>query len=251
VAPNRRLAFRQPMTLNISLRASGFRAPLSATLVDLSGGGGMVSARTALKAKTPVEFDLPREGQPHLRLAGKIRKVTFMPGERLFKYAVEFENLDDETREALHRFITFEQRRELSVARRGTKLHTAPEVSEKELRAHRRVDVDVPVRISIVDVPRAMEATIIDVSTGGVRILIEHVLRQEWVVTLRFTLPSEVLRSGAPFDEIKVSARALPGIKQWRNKYIQSLVWVNPDPTITAELNRFVQAAHLVALRRA
>jgi hypothetical protein len=239
------------MTLNISLRASGFRAPVSATLVDLSGGGGMVSARTALKAHTAVEFDLPRDGLPHLRLPGKIRKVTFMPSNRLFKYAVEFENLDEETREALHRFITFEQRRELSVTRRGANLHTASELSEKELRAHRRVDVEVPVRISIVDVPRAMEAMIIDVSTGGVRILIEHVLRQEWVVTLRFTLPSDVLRTGAPFDEIKVNARALPGIKQWRSKYIQSLVWVNPDPAITAELNRFVQAAHLVALRRA
>jgi hypothetical protein len=251
VAPNRRLAFRQPMALNISLRASGFRAPVAATLVDLSGGGGMVAARTALKAHTAVEFDLPRDGLPDLRLPGKIRKVTFMPSDRIFKYAVEFENLDEETREALHRFITFEQRRELSATRRGTNLSTAPELSEKELRAHRRVDVEVPVRISIVDVPRAMEATIIDVSTGGVRILIEHVLRQEWVVTLRFTLPSDVLRSGAPFDEIKVNARALPGIKQWRSKYIQSLVWVNPDPAITAQLNRFVQAAHLVALRRA
>lgn len=250
VASNRRLAFRQPMSLNITLRVSGFRAPVSATLIDLSGGGGMVSAKTALKAHTVVEFDLPRDGQPPLRLPGAIRKVTFIPSERTFKYAVEFENLDEETREALHRFITLEQRRELSATRRGTELRK-PKLSAQEQRADRRVDTEIPVRISIVDVPRAMEATLIDVSTGGVRILIEHVLRQEWVVTLRFTLPSDVLRSGAAFDEIKVSARALPGVKQSRGKYIQSLVWVNPDPAITAEINRFVQAAHLVALRRA
>jgi c-di-GMP-binding flagellar brake protein YcgR len=248
VASNRRLAFRQPMSVNIDLRVSGFRAPLSAMLVDLSGGGGMVAARTALKPQTTVEFDLPRDGQPHLRLPGKVRKVTFIPSDRSFKYAVEFENLDEDTREALHRFITFQQRRELSATRRGTELG-APEHSKQDQRAHRRVDVGVPVRISIVDVARTMEATLIDVSTGGVRILIEHVLRQEWVVALRFTLPSKVLRSGAPFNEIKVDARALPGIKQSRGKYIQSLVWVNPDPAVTSEINRFVQAAHLVALR--
>jgi hypothetical protein len=249
VAPNRRSAFRQAMTLRIHLRVSGMRGPVAATLIDLSSGGGMVAAKTALKAHTPVEFDLPREGQPHLRLPGKIRKVTFLPGDRTFRYAVEFENLDEATREALHRFITLEQRRELSVARRGFELRT-PSPSTDDQRAHRRIEVEIPVKISAADVPGVMEATLIDVSTGGVRVLIQHVLRQEWAVTLRFTLPSDVLRSGSPFEEIKVSARALPGIKQFRGKYIQSLVWTNPDPAITAEIHRFVQAAHLVALRR-
>ncbi len=250
VASNRRNAYRHAMSLPIDLRVSGVRAPVSATLIDLSGGGGMVAARTALKGQSPVEFDLPRDGQPHLRLPGKIRKVTFMPRERQFRYAVEFENLDDHTREALHSFITFEQRRELSATRHGAELRK-PEPSTQEQRAHRRIDVEIPVRIAILDVPGTMEATLVDVSTGGVRVLIQHVLRQEWVVALRFTLPSDVLRAGAPFGEIKVAARALPGVKQFRGKYIQSLVWVNPDPAITAEINRFVQAAHLVALRRA
>lgn len=250
MASNRRNAFRQAMSLPINLRVSGIRAPVVGTLVDLSGGGGMVAARTALKDQTAVEFDLPRDGQPHLRLPGKIRKVTFFPGERTFKYAVEFENLDEETREALHRFITVAQRRDLAETRRGTE-PTRPTRSAQEQRAHRRIDVDVPVRISIVDVPGTMEATLIDVSTGGARILIDHVLRQEWVVTLRFTLPSEILkRDAAPFKEMRINARALPGIKQSRGKYVQTLAWVHPDPMNTAEINRFVQAAHLVALRR-
>jgi c-di-GMP-binding flagellar brake protein YcgR len=238
------------MSLPINLRVSGIRAPVVATLVDLSGGGGMVAARTALKEKSPVEFDLPRDGQPHLRLPGKIRKVTFMPGERTFKYAVEFESLDDETREALHRFIVLQQRHDLAVTRRGTE-PTKPTLSAQEQRAHRRIEVDIPVRIAIVEVPGSMEATLVDVSTGGARILIDHVLRQEWVVTLRFTLPSEMLRGdGEPFKEMRVNARALPGIKQLRGKYIQTLTWVHPDPLDTAEINRFVQAAHLTALRR-
>jgi c-di-GMP-binding flagellar brake protein YcgR len=249
VAPNRRSAFRQAMTLHINLRVSGMRVPVAATLIDLSGGGGMVAARTALKSQTPVEFDLPREGQPHLRLPGKIRKVTFMPGQRTFRYAVEFENLDSETHEALHQFIALEQRRELGGTRHGAELRKPAKSSEQ--RAHRRIDVEIPVKISIVDVPGVMDATLIDVSTGGVRVLIAHVLRQEWAVNLRFTLPSNVLRSGNAFEEIKVTARALPGIKQVRGKYIQSLVWVNPDPAVTAEIHRFVQAAHLVSIRRA
>jgi c-di-GMP-binding flagellar brake protein YcgR len=258
---NRRVFFRQPMYLRINLRVSGVRAPVPATLVDLSGGGGMVTARTMLRAQVAVEFDLPREGQPHLRLPGKIRKVSYSPGDRSFKYAVEFGTLDHETREALHRFIIDEQRRTISVARRGDHGAVKPKLSRlQEQRAHRRIDVNIPVRISLVDVPGSMEAIAIDVSTGGCRILIEHVLRQEWEVVLRFTFPNDVLRAqqpgradgraASPFQELKVNARALPGIKQLRGKYIQSLVWEHPDPKITEEINRFVQAAQLAALRK-
>jgi hypothetical protein len=68
--------FRQPMYLRINLRVSGVRAPVPATLIDLSGGGGMITARTMLRPQVAVEFDLPREGQPHLRLPGKVRKVS-------------------------------------------------------------------------------------------------------------------------------------------------------------------------------
>jgi c-di-GMP-binding flagellar brake protein YcgR len=256
---NRRVFYRQPMYLRINLRVSGVRAPVPATLVDLSGGGGMVTARTILKPQAAVEFDLPREGQPHLRLPGKVRKVSYSASDRSFKYAVEFETVDHETQEALLRFIIDEQRRTISVARRGDHATVKPKLSRlQEQRAHRRIDVNIPIRISLVDVPGSMEAVAIDVSTGGCRILIEHVLRQEWEVILRFTFPNDVLRAqqpgradgraASPFQELKVNARALPGIKQLRGKYIQSLVWVHPDPKITQEISRFVQAAQLAAL---
>ncbi|HTX56219.1 MAG TPA: PilZ domain-containing protein [Candidatus Acidoferrales bacterium] len=256
MASNRRLFYRHPMKLPITLRVSGMRAPVPATLVDLSGGGGMVLARSMLKNDIPVEFDLPRHGRPHLRLPGKIRKVTYAPGVRTFKYAVEFDTLDDDTRESLLRFISEEQRRTISVSRLGfeaANLRTAARGQEQ--RAHRRIEIDVPVRIWIVDSPTILEATAIDLSTGGMRIMIDQVLRQEWVVTLRFTLPVDMLlrrRSAKtetiePFPEIKVSARALPGIKQWRGKYVQTLTWTNPDPLMTHEISRFVQAAHRAA----
>ena len=248
------------MYLRVDVRVSGLRVSVPATLVDLSGGGGMLQARTMLQPQLPVEFDLPREGQPPLRLAGKIRKVTYSPGDRTFRYAVEFGALTEDTLEALHRYIIAEQRRTISAR---NELSAAPKISTRiqEQRAHRRIDVNIPVRYTIVDTPGAFSATAIDVSTGGIRIITESVLRQEWIVTLRFTLPNDVLRalqqmrgskatSSPPFQEIRLNARALPGVKQSRGRYVQSLLWADPDPQVTEEISRFVQAAALTALGR-
>jgi hypothetical protein len=261
VPSNRRLFYRQPMYVRINLRVAGVRVPIPATLIDLSGGGGMVTARTMLKTQVAVEFDLPRDGQPLLRLAGKIRKVTYSPSDRTFRYAIEFEALREDDREMLLRYIIEEQRRTISVARRADEYLSKPKVSMRlqEQRAHRRIEVNIPVTLTIVDSGVTCEATAVDVSTGGSRIIIDNVLRQEWVVAMCFTLPNEILRalqqmrgsraSSAPaFEEIRVNARALPGVKQSRGRYIQSLVWVDPDPKATEEISRFVQAAQLMAL---
>jgi c-di-GMP-binding flagellar brake protein YcgR len=260
-SPNRRLYYRQPMYVRIDLRVSGIRVPVPATLIDLSGGGGMVTARSMLKNQVAVEFDLPRDDQPNLRLAGKIRKVTYSPSDRTFKYAIEFESMPEEDRDALLRFIIEEQRRTINVARRVDEYLTKPKQSMRlqEQRAHRRIEVNIPVSLTVVESGAPLEATAIDVSTGGARIITDSVLRQEWVVTMRFTLPNEILRalqqmrgtkapSTAPFQEIRVNARALAGVKQSRGRYIQSLVWVDPDPAVTEEISRFVQAAQLIAL---
>ncbi len=259
---NRRLFYRQAMYLRINLRVAGLRVPVPATLIDLSGGGGMVQSRTMLRPQVAVEFDLPREGHPHLRIAGRIRKVTYAPADRTFRYAIEFDTLPEETREALLRLIIEEQRRTISLTRRGDengKVQVPTRIQEQ--RAHRRIEVNMPLRYTVVDAPGTFTATAIDVSTGGMRIITEQVLRQEWVVTIRFTLPSDVLRalahlkgtqrSVAPFPELRIQARTLPGVKQSRGKYIQSLAWVDPDPSATDEIDRFVQAAQLASLRKA
>jgi c-di-GMP-binding flagellar brake protein YcgR len=258
---NRRLFYRQAMYLRINLRVSGLRVPVPATLIDLSGGGGMVQSRTMLRPHTPAEFDLPREGQPHLRLGGKIRKVTYSANDRTFRYALEFDALSDETREALLRFIIEEQRRTISLSKRGTDI-AKPVLSTRiqEQRAHRRIELNMPVRYDIVDRTGVYAATAVDISTGGIRLIGEQVLRQEWTISIRFTLPSDVLRvvthvkgaqrSTAPFQELRLQARVLPGVKQSRGKYVQSLVWLHPDPRATDEIDRFVQAAQYASLRR-
>ena|SRR5579863_6284529 len=260
---NRRNFYRQPMYQRVNLRVGGVRVPVPATLIDVSGGGCLLHARTMLKPQTPVEFDLPRPGTTALRLSGKLRKVTYTANDRTFRYAVEWEAQDAETHDQLLRFILDEQRRTISGARRAAdegalNPKTPPSTRIQELRAHRRVEVNIPIRFTVKDAPGNYTATAVDVSTGGLRIITDQVLRQEWVVTLWFTLPVEPLRvlhqlkgskgsAMAPFSELKVEARPLGGVKQSRGRYVQSLVWLNPDPHSTKEINRFVQAVQLTS----
>ncbi len=255
-SPNRRSFYRQPMYLRIDVRVAGVRIPIPSTLVDISAGGCQIHARTMIKPHVAIEFDLPRTGQPPLRLAGKLRKVTYTASDRTFRYAVEFDSLSDLTRDDLARFIHEEQRRAINVTRRSEDEKPKPNTRLQELRAHRRVEVNIPVTYSIGDTPGVYEGVAVDVSTGGLRLISDRVLRQEWDVTVRFTLPNDVLRvlharAGVqrPFSELRLTARPLPGVKQTRGRYMQSLVWVNPDPHVTEEIDRFVEAAQYTSLR--
>lgn len=260
---NRRLYYRQPMYLRINLRVAGIRVLVPATLVDISGGGAQIHARTMLKPKASVEFDLPRPGDTALRLTGTIRKVTYTPDNRTFRYAVHFESLESGVREQLLRFVIEEQRRGIT----GSK--DAPEATSlkvastrlRELRSAHRVEVNVPVRYFIGDSLTAQVATAIDIGTGGLRMILDQVLRQEWVVTVRFTLPNETLKVLAqsrvtggpamrPFSELKFLARPLSGVKQLRGRFVQSLAFVNPDAEQAAEIDRFVQASRLTTIAR-
>ena len=255
---NRRSFYRQAMYLRVDVRVAGIRIPVPSTLVDISAGGCQIHARTMIKPHVAIEFDLPRAGMPPLRLSGKLRKVTYTASDRTFRYAVEFDSLSEATRDDLARFIHEEQRRALSLARRGSEEERPkPSTRLQELRAHRRVEVNLPVTYTVGNTPGSYEGVAVDVSTGGLRLISDRVLRQEWDVTIRFTLPNEVLRlmhsrSGAqrPFSELRLTARPLPGVKQTRGRYMQSLVWVNPDPQITDEIHRFVEATTLAGRTR-
>jgi c-di-GMP-binding flagellar brake protein YcgR len=254
------------MYLRINLRVAGIRVAIPSTLIDISAGGCQLHARTMLKPRVGIEYDLPRQGRPSLRIAGTIKKVTYTPDDRTFRYAVEFDALDYGVRDELLRFITEEQRRVIS----GTR-GTAPEPTEvadasktltrlQELRGAHRVEVNVPVRYTVGDSPSPFSGTAVDISTGGIRVIVDQVLRQEWNVTVRFTLPNEMLKTLAqlrgnaasmrPFSELKFLARPLGGVKQSRGRFVQSLVFVNPDPQQTDEISRFVQVAKLTTLRR-
>jgi hypothetical protein len=182
-------------------------------------------------------------------------KVSYTASDRTFRYGIGFDKLNEATRDELARFIAAEQRKTIAIAKRGepTELTARQQNRIQELRAHKRVEVNFPVKFNVNGSAQTREGVAIDVSTGGIRLLSDHVLRQEWDVQLRISFPSDVLRAARaasgershtliPFREIKVQARPLPGIKQTRGKYVQSLVWVNPDPMSTHEISRFVDA---------
>ncbi len=259
---NRRNYFRQPMYQRINLRVAGVRIAVPATLVDISGGGCLLHARTMLKPQTEVEFDLPRPDAPVLRLGGKLRKVTYTASDRTFRYAVEWNALDTETHDQLLKFILDEQRRTISGTRKapdaeGLSSKPKPSTRLQELRAHRRVEVNFPVLYTLRENPATYSATAVDVSTGGLRIITEQVLRQEWLVTLNFTLPNEPLRamhqakgtktSVTPFTEMRLMARPLGGVKNSRGRFVQSLSWIAPDPRATQEISRFIAAVQLTS----
>jgi c-di-GMP-binding flagellar brake protein YcgR len=246
---NRRSFYRLALYQRIDVRAAGVRVSIPATLVDISGGGCRFHSRTMLNPQTAVDYELPRPRMPSLRLSGLLRKVTYAPNDRTFHYAMEFSALTDEAREELLRFIAEEQRRSIT----GAPMVEAEQPARtplrlQEQRAQRRVEVNVPVRYTVVDVPEHFTATAIDISTGGIRIIGDAILRREWTVTLRFTFPN--LQGTPPFRELRMRATPLPGVKQSRGRYVQSLSWLTPDPEDANEIQRFVQAMRLTSLRR-
>ena len=261
---NRRLYYRQPMYARIDLRVSGIRVPIPATLIDVSGGGCQIHARTMLKRQQLVDFELPRAGEAALRLNGTIKKVAYAPQDRTFRYSVEFDELAEQSRDELLRFIADEQRRAISSAKAEIDTPVAPLrkrlVRLQELRSAYRVEVNVPVQYSVGDAMTVHDGTATDVSTGGMRLILDQVLRQEWIVTARFTLPNDALKAFAqlrtsgermrPFSEMRLQARPLPGVRQLRGRYVQSLAFLNPDATVTEDIARFVQIAKLIALGR-
>jgi c-di-GMP-binding flagellar brake protein YcgR len=246
------------MFTRVDLRAEGVRIPVPATLVDISGGGCQLHARTLLKPHIAVEFDLPRYHAPPLRLGGELVKVSYTASDRTFRYGVDFDKLTEQTRDELARFIASEQKKSIAVAKRGEahESKNVPQLRIQELRSAKRVEVNFPVKFTVNGSAQTHEGIALDVSTGGMRLISNQILRQEWDVVLRISFPSDALRAARtasgershtliPFREIKVSARPLAGVKQTRGKYMQSLVWVNPDPMSTHEIARFVDATRL------
>ncbi len=254
------------MYLRIDLRVAGIRVAVPSTLVDISGGGCQIHSRTMLRPRKRVEFDLPRAEQSALSLSGSIRKVVYTPDDRMFRYTVEFDGIEERERDLLLRFVIDEQRRGLRTARAAAS-DVPPENARRvamtriqELRASHRVELNCPVSYSIGDAATIFNATAIDISAGGMRLIAEQVLRQEWDLTVWFTLSNDALRAlhqlrGSdartmrPFSELRLVARPLGGVKQSRGRFVQSLVFVNPEKRSTDEIVRFVQATRLTTMR--
>lgn len=265
---NRRLYYRQAMYLRIDLRVAGVRVAVPCTLVDISGGGCQIHARTMLKPRVAVDFDLPRPGREPLVISGTIKKVTYTPENRTFAYKIEFNTLTVARRDELLRFVVDEQRRGLKRVRSSAESAPDPETARhkamtriQELRGSLRVEVNFPVIYTVDSSSTMFEGIAIDVSTGGLRVIVDQVLRQEWAVTVRFTPPNDGLKvlhqqrgtdaqAMRPFGELRLMARPLAGVAQSRSGFVQSLVFVNPDAQSLEEIARFVHVTKLTSLRR-
>jgi len=251
---NRRTYYRQPIYSTIHLRIQGVRAPILATLVDISGGGCLINTRTMLQERYPVQFDLGNGTEARLTLTGRIRKARYTRSDHTFHYGIEFSFLNEVEREELLRFISQEQRRTLT----GRVESTIRAASfPRELRSNHRVDTSFPVHCNVSGLSHPFVVDAVDISAGGMRVLTSRILRQEWAIELRFTLPNDVLRKvrqfaggniakGHPFNEMIVTGQALPGLTPSNAQFVQRLTFYRPNPHTISELQRFVNAVRLL-----
>jgi hypothetical protein len=254
---NRRAYFRQPMYASIEIRIPGQRAAVPATLVDVSGGGCRLTTRVMLKPRATVTFDLPVEGARPIKLSGRVTKVRYTPADRTFHYGVQFQIEREEQRDRLLHFIGDEQRRALEAARLRRAMR-GEEQPTQERRSTTRVRMNFALQYSISGVPGAFAATALDIGVGGARLALDQVLRTEWAIELRLTLPNDVLRMAAqvagsnsramrPFHELRIAAQPQTGVLRTQEHFIQRLTFVHAPRLTTSELTRFVAAAQAIS----
>ncbi len=238
---DKRRYYRQPMRTPVRLQVAGAPDALPATLVNISGGGCLVDAAGSLSARLPVRFNLPRPGLADLALTGTLTKVRRAKHDPVYHYGIAFEITESE-REELVRFINEEQVRALH----GTRADPGPPSLPKRLleqRSSSRTVASFPIRYTLPDRPDvAYEALALDVSTGGMRIVTDRILRREWCINITLSLPGEGLGAEAP---IALLATPLPGIRNSRGRYVHSLSFRSPSAVAVDEILRFIQANEL------
>ena len=229
----------------IHFRVTGVRETLPATLVNISGGGCQIDAAVLVQTRLPVRFNLPRPGMTDLTLTGKIRRIRHTKHDRTYHYGIAFEIVDETERDELLRFIGEEQLRAL----KGTRASVSPPPPPKRLLEQRscvRTVASFPVRYTVPEQPDVTyEALALDLSTGGMRIVTDRILRREWNIGVKISLPNDVLRTAVPFAPLSLLASPLPGIRNSRGRYVHSLSFRNPSAAAIDEILRFIRANEL------
>ena len=245
------------MYVPIHLRVPGIRESVPATLVNLSGGGCQVNAAILVQTRLPVAFNLTRPGMTDLSLRGTIKKIRHAKQDHTFHYGIAFLMTSEHEREALLGFISQEQLRAIQGPRHAASLQPAAPRRLLEQRACIRTLASFPVRYVIPDQPgTTYEATSLDVSTGGMRIVTDRILRRDVPIEVKLSLPNDVLRIALqfhrndmhqtePFVPLSLRASALPGIRNSRGRYVHSLAFHNPSAAAIDEILRFIQANEL------
>jgi len=236
---------RQPVHATIHVRVAGVRETLPATLVNISGGGCRIDAAVQIQTRLPVRLNLPRPGLTDLVLMGTIKKTRHTKHDHTYHYGIAFEMAGETERDELSRFISEERLRAL----KGAHVSVGPPPPAKRLLEQRscvRTVASFPVRYTVPEQPGVTyEALALDLSTGGMRIITDQILRREWNINVNISLPNDELRTAVPFMPLSLLASPLPGIRNSRGRYVHSLSFRNPSAAAIDEILRFIRANEL------
>jgi len=223
---NARGSVRLSVNVPVVASVAGFSAPIPAILVNLSESGCRMTARSIFLTGSSVRFDLPRPGQSSLKLQGTVRNMEPGKGGAGNEYGIEFQRLSPADAGALRALVAQQQQSAANIV---------------------RVETDFPVQCRLQNQRDAIPAVALDLSRGGMRIEVARALPEDCAVTLRFTLPADILGPLAkmrPFREMQIEGRLLRGSQRPRGEYHYSILFVNPGATFIEEVDRFVRAAN-------
>ena len=261
--------FRLAVNLPIELDIEGMPASLPATLVDISEGGCKIASKSMLLKETAMEFELPRKGKEPLKLRGKVRHIDFKATTRTFDYGIEYLGLRPADTDAIYQFVVEEQRRKLQT-KDGEPLSRAAKARDRQ--AVLRVERKFPVQYAVFGQRGMTPAMALDISRGGMRIVLDRVVPEERTLDLRFTLPADVLdvltqrehsrdesifgreitvkeKKARPFPELRIQVKVLPGWHEIRGAYHYSVAFLRPKPDFIEEVERFLHAAQLTEIK--
>jgi hypothetical protein len=224
---DRRKYPRTPVLGAVDLRASGIEIPLTANLRDISPGGCAIESRVALGLKQALRIKFPLPGAAPMVIDGNIVRSIATAADKMYHYGIRFRVETASLRDNLVTYIN-------SYCHKARK-HTGP-----DRRNRGAVDARFSVTVSAHDV-RPFNAMAISLSTEGIRLASDRILRQEWSMKLELKLPGTML--AAP--PLLVNGHAKPGAKSVRGSYVQDVVFVEPSLHALTEIERaMTEAGH-------
>jgi len=216
---DRRRFPRFPLTGGLELRAKGIHVPIAAHVRDISAGGCRVDCRVSLEPKHLLQLELALPASNPIVLTASVVRSSATLAERTYHYGLRF-RVESSKREALAAYIT----------RYCRFAHDR----YAERRSGGWVDARFPVTIGAPAVP-SFGATVIALSSNGIRVASDRVLRQEWLLKIELALPGA--EGSRP---LTLSGRARPGAKTVRGTYVQDVDFLEPSLKAIGEIERAV-----------
>lgn len=264
--------FRLAVNLPIEVLVVDAPAPVKATLVDISEGGSKIHSPSMLLKESEISFEVPRAGKAPLKLRARIRHVDFKPSTRTFDYGVEHTHQSKNDADEIYQFVLEEQRRKLQRPDEAGDMSATRKGKPADRQAVLRVERKFPIEFVPYGSRTPSPAVAMDVSRGGMRIVVDRMLPEDRTFELRFTLPSDVLdvhtrreqsRNGSifgreisvkeikarPFPPTRVHVKILPGWHEIKGNYHYSVSFVRPKPGVIDEIERFLHAAQLTEIQ--